>query len=126
MPSGYSEVTLLLSGLSGEIVLQFSDNYPPLFVSVQRWDAEHAGTDSMEVWDSGEQIAVADNAFQIFNNRIDYIYEVNAKWEQGYSWYVFRVDSAITFDDTVTRIRLDEARTIIVDHYPDAVKVSYS
>jgi hypothetical protein len=94
IPEGYDEITGLLSDISGEIALQFSDNNLPLSVSVQRWDAKYSGADSVDVWDSGEQIAVTDNAFQIFHDGNNYVYEVYAKWEQGYSWYVFRVDAA--------------------------------
>ncbi|MCL1808676.1 MAG: hypothetical protein FWG42_02790 [Clostridiales bacterium] len=94
MPKGYDEATLFLSAASGEIALQFSDDYPPLSVSVQRWDARHAGTDSADVWENGEQVAVSANTFNIENDGNDYIYEVHANWEQGYSWYAFRVNAA--------------------------------
>jgi hypothetical protein len=90
---GYGDVTLNLNN-SGAITLLFSDNYPPQSVSVQRWNAEYAGTDSPDIWDKGESVNVTGNAFQVSDDGNDYIYEVYAKWHEGDSWYVFRIDSA--------------------------------
>ena len=91
--NGYDDVTLLLNN-SGIVTLLFSDNYPPQSVSVQRWNAIHAGTDSVDVWDKGEPINVTNNTFQVSGDGNDYIYEVYAKWQEGSSWYVFYIESA--------------------------------
>ena len=89
---GYGDVTLNLNN-SGVITLVFSDNYPPQSVSVQRWNAEYAGTDSIDVWNKGESVNMNGNMFQISDDGNDYIYEIYAKWQEGDSWYVFRIDS---------------------------------
>ena len=96
MPGGYSDATLFLSAANGGIALQFSNSYPPMSVSVQRWDAMLAGTDSVDVWDNGEPVPISTNAFgiDIDNDGNDYIYEVHAYWKQGYSLYSFRVNTA--------------------------------
>jgi len=91
---GYGDVTLSLHN-SGIVKFMFTDNYPPQSVSVQRWNAEYAGTESTEVWDKGEPVPVNVNTFTAFDDGQDYIYEVYAKWPEGDSWYVFRLDSAM-------------------------------
>lgn len=98
---GYGDVTLNLNN-NGTITFLFSDNYPPQSVSVQRWNAEYGGTDSVDVWDKGEPINVTGNTFQINDNGNDYIYEVYAKWNEGSSWYVFRIDSASSDPQSAT------------------------
>lgn len=91
-PDGYDDVPLNLTG-SGTVTLSFGDNHPLQSVSVQRWNAEYAGTDSADIWDKGEPINVVGNSFQISDDGIDYIYEVYAKWNEGDSWYVFCINS---------------------------------
>jgi beta-lactamase regulating signal transducer with metallopeptidase domain len=102
---GYDEVTLFLYDGESEIKLSFSDNYPPQSISVQRWNAEYAGSDSVDVWDNGEPIQVNGTAFYITDDRQDYIYEVSAKWQEGDSWYVFRVNGASRRNITLADLR---------------------
>ena len=90
---GFGDITLWLNN-SGVVTLSFSDDYPPQSVSVQRWNAEYAGTDSVDVWDKGESVNVTNNTFQVNDDGNNYIYEVYAKWPEGSSWYVFRIDSS--------------------------------
>ena len=90
---GYGDVTLSLNNI-GLITLLFSDNYPPQSISVQRWNAEYADTDSTDIFDKGEPINVMGDTFQVSDNGNNYIYEIYAKWHEGYSWYVFRIDAA--------------------------------
>jgi len=88
----YSSITLQMNGESGEIELNFSDNYPPQTISVRRWDAVCAGSYSVDVWKSSENIAINGNKALINDDGNDYIYEVHAQWEQGNSFYAFRVN----------------------------------
>ena len=94
----YGEITLVMSGTNGKIILEFSDDYPPQFLSVQRWDAKYVGMDSLDVWDNGEPVPVKENTFNFSNDGNYYVYEVYAEWEQGYSWYAFRVNVADVLD----------------------------
>jgi len=95
----YSEITLRLESESAEMKLRFGDHYPPQSVSVQRWNAKYVGTRDAEVWESSEPVAVNKNKIQINDDGNNYIYEVHAGWSKGklrgngYSYYVFRVDS---------------------------------
>jgi len=94
LPDGYDEITLFLYDEEADIIMQFSDDYPPYSVSVQRWDAQYAGTYSYDIYENGEPVRAGVNGFRIVDDSHDYVYEVYAKWEQGDSWYAFRVDSA--------------------------------
>lgn len=90
----YDRITLQLHGTSAEIMLFFTDNFPPQSVSVQRWNAKYAGDDLDGIWDNGEEIRLHENGFTIDDDGNDYIYEVYARWEQGSSYYAFRVNAA--------------------------------
>lgn len=90
----YSGITLFLENTNGEFEIQFSDNYPPQSVSVQRWDAVYAGIDSTDAWDKGEPVAINGNRFRIENDECNYVYMVSAKWENGNSSYAFRTDNS--------------------------------
>ena len=90
--SGYDDVTLSLNN-GGTITLLFSDKYMPQSVSVHRWNAEYAGKDLVDPWGKAESINVVSNTFQVSDDGNDYIYEVNANWQEGKSSYVFRIDS---------------------------------
>ena len=96
--AGYDEYTLQISDIDGEIILSFSDNYPPQSVSVQRWDAVYAvgGQDIQAALDKGEHVQADGNKFHIIDDGNDYIYEINAKWEQGISYYSFRTKTGQT------------------------------
>jgi hypothetical protein len=89
---GYGDVTLTLNG-KGTVTLMFSDNYPPQSVSVQRWNAKVAGTDSFAEFGNGEPVNVSGNTFEAYDDGNDYIYEVYAKWNEGDSFYVFSTKS---------------------------------
>jgi hypothetical protein len=98
--NGYEAITLFQSNTtngdvisSSEIVMQFSDDYPPLSVSVQRWDAMHAGTGSEveNFFDKGEPVEIFANTYLAVDDEHDYIYEVYANWAEGNSYYAFRV-----------------------------------
>jgi hypothetical protein len=91
----YSSVTLTSNNENGKIELQW-DGYPPqsVTVTVQRWNAIYEGTGDISVLESGERIPIDRNGFAIAGDGNDYIYEVYAKWPEGYSWYAFRVDGA--------------------------------
>lgn len=88
----YDEITLKLNKTNSEIILYFSNNYPPKLISIQRWDAEHIGTDMTNIWANGEPIVINKNKLNIDDDGHNYIYEVYAKWEQGSSHYAFRID----------------------------------
>jgi hypothetical protein len=92
--SDYKGITLGLDDAGGEIELLFGDNYPPEYVSAQRWDAIHAGMESTDSWDKGEPVEFEGGKFQITSDGHDYIYAVSAKWGEGNSSYAFRIESS--------------------------------
>jgi len=88
-----------LNNANGEIRLQFTDNLSPYAVYVRRWPAEFAapvndGGSDMDLWFQYESVEINNNIIHISNDGKDYIYEVEARWAQGWSFYTFRVDSA--------------------------------
>ena len=87
----YSSITLSTGGVSAEIELLFSDNFPPHSISVQRWDAKHTSNEATDMWNQGEKIKTNGYRFSVEPLENDFIYEVYAQWEQGSSYYVFRV-----------------------------------
>lgn len=95
--SDYDDCTFQFYGANSEILLSFSDNYQPQFVSVQRWNTIYYKS-NQNIEDSinqNEPIEVTKNTICISNDENDYIYEVYAKWEQqGSSRYAFRINSA--------------------------------
>ena len=96
----YDDIMLQLYKTGGEIVFRFTDDYLPQSISVQRWNAKYTGDDLTGIWDNGEPIELLENGFSINDDGHDYIYEVYAKWEQGSSWYSFRVDAVGKQPDT--------------------------
>jgi hypothetical protein len=90
----YGDITLILNGNNGEIVFNFGVNIP-LSVAVQRWDAVYyMGQEYVESsFYQSETVTARGNAIRINNDRNDYIYEVYALFEQGSSYYAFRVNS---------------------------------
>ena len=84
--------TAELDGGSSEIELRFSDNFPPHTVYVRRWSIEFIGRAS-EVQFQYEPVKLEGNIIRISDDGTDYIYEVDAKWEQGRSSYAFRINS---------------------------------
>lgn len=94
--SDYDDCTFQFNGVNGEILLSFSDNYPPQSVSVQRWNTIYymGEQNVVEYLDKNESVKVTENTIFISNDSNDYIYEVCAKWEQqGTSRYSFRINS---------------------------------
>jgi len=90
--SDYKEITLRLDNVVGEIEIEFSDNYSPLSVSIQRWSAEYIGRWE-DVIDNGELVDVEQHRIFVNNDGNDYVYQIYATWEEGSSWYAFRLDS---------------------------------
>lgn len=91
-------ITFYLDGVDGEIELQFGDNFPPHSVYVRRWPATFAvpvdgGGSDMDLWAQYELIAIVDAIIHINDNGNDYIYKVEARWPQGFSFYTFRINS---------------------------------
>ncbi|MCL2077528.1 MAG: hypothetical protein FWH08_03880 [Oscillospiraceae bacterium] len=99
-PEAFDGSTLRLDSGSGEIELNFSDNYPPQTISVQRWSAEYVSEnqDIADVLGKSELVEVSGNKIPIIDGGNDYIYEIYAKWTEGNatgsSWYTFRVSAA--------------------------------
>lgn len=85
-------ITVYLDGVGGEIELSFSDNLPPYVVNIRRWRTEFIGRD-LAGRDQYELIELEGNIFHVSDDGIDYIYEIHARWEQGYSFYTFRMNS---------------------------------
>ena len=91
--SSFDGITLGLENAGGEIELLFGDNYPPVSVSVQRWDEKYADDESTDAWDKGEPVEISRDNFRIDNDGQNYIYAVSAKWKEGSSWYTFRIEN---------------------------------
>jgi len=94
-------ITLRLNGADGEMEIQFSDNFPPHTVYVRRWPAEFSvsvndGGSDMDLWSQYELVEINNNIIRISNDSRDYIYEVEARWSQGWSSYTFRINSTGT------------------------------
>jgi len=88
----FSAFRFHLEATGVEIELQFSDDFPPHTVSARRWSAEFIG----QVCDMQfryEPVEINDNIIPVSDDGNDYIYEIDAIWEQGRSRYTFRLDS---------------------------------
>ena len=99
-PGEYEKASLLIESSGISVGLIFSGDYPPQALSVQRWNAVYNGgfdTDVSDIWDMGEPVSIYENTINILDNGSDYIYEVYARWEDGYSYYAFRVESGGAF-----------------------------
>ena len=89
------DVTLKLDGTGGVVEMQFSDDFPPEFISVQLWEVESAygGQDISDLLDKGKKVVLDGNFFDVTNKGSDYIFEIYAKWENnGSSWYAFYLE----------------------------------
>jgi len=91
-------ITFYLDGIDGEMELQFGDNFPPHSIYVRRWNAEFAvsvngGGSDMALWPQYESVEENGNIVLISDDGNDYIYEVDARWLQGRSFYTFRINS---------------------------------
>jgi len=91
-------ITLYIDGADGEIEIQFSDNFPPQTVHVRRWPAEFSasvndGGSDMDLWSQYEPVEISHSIILVSDDGRDYIYEVEAGWLQGWSFYTFRINS---------------------------------
>ena len=86
--------TVQMNGANGDIILSFSDNYPPQTMTIQRWDAVYAvgSQDIRAALEKGEPVEADSNRISVNGDGYDYIYEVYAKWEQGSSYFAFRLN----------------------------------
>jgi len=93
-PSDYANANLSLESANSEIELRFSDNYPPQSVFARCWLAEYAkgGQNAHDIADEGEFVKVSGNTIFVSADENDYIYEIQAEWQNGMSWYAFRVE----------------------------------
>ena len=89
--SDYEDCTLKIDDVNGRIMLSFSDNYPPQSVSAKRWDALYTTGDQdiLSLIDKGEPVEIDGSIIHVSSDGLDYVYEVNAIWEQGSSYYAF-------------------------------------
>jgi len=92
----YNASTLRLTDSHGIIEMQFSDDYPPQSISVERWKADYAAgsQDINELINRGEPVEVSGYKFNVIDDENDYIYSIYARWpENGTSRYAFRLES---------------------------------
>ena len=77
------------------IELQFTDDYLPDSVFVQRWNTQYVETnnDYTGGYIYGEPVPVDRLTLQTSDDGCDYIYEVHATWLPGNSYYAFRVNA---------------------------------
>ena len=93
------ECTFFLNNIGGEIEIAFSDNFLPNTVHVRRWPTKFATSvdgdgRNIDLWSQYEIVRGSNNIFRTKNDDIDYIYEVEAIWVQGRSFYTFCINSA--------------------------------
>jgi len=105
-PMEFDEPTLLLFIGDGIVELQFSDDYPPESVSVQRWkhswgylnkkysNVEYNKERLAYAIGFGESVEINGNTICIENDGSDYIYEINVIWPNGTVYYTFRTISS--------------------------------
>lgn len=90
----------LLFGSSGwELIrIVFADGRSPLEISAIRRQVEDIGPDSsmesVEIRNGGWQEASSDYSFYIFDDGYDYFYFLRIVWEEGFTFQVFRINSA--------------------------------
>jgi len=91
--TAFSEATLYFTNISAEIALQFSDDYPPQTITVQRWPSEYAygSQDIQEHLGNSEHITLSGGSIHVDDDGHNYIYEVSATWLNGKSYYTFRM-----------------------------------
>jgi len=114
--TSFAEATLYITNLSAEIVLQFSDDYPPQTVTVQRWLSEYAyGSQNIqEHLGNSERITLSGSSIHVDDDGHNYIYEICATWINGKSWYSFRVFTgrqSLTADNEITFPKSELLRT---------------
>ena len=100
-PADFEVATLEIGEADGEIVLQFSDNYPPQSITARRWNAMYAvgSQDIRNVIDNDEPVDINDNIITFTADACDYIYEIHAAWSNGSSYYAFRTVCSVSNDD---------------------------
>jgi len=89
----FAEATIYYTNLSAEIILQFSDDYPPQTITVQRWPSEYAygSQDIQEHLGNSEHVTLSGSSIHVDDDGHNYIYEVSATWLEGRSFYTFRM-----------------------------------
>ena len=94
-PDEFDRATIILENGSGELKLQFSNNYPPQEILIKRWLAEYAtgNQDIEDVYAQSETVEIVGNIISIVVDENDYIYEIYARWTNNFgssSRYSFR------------------------------------
>jgi len=91
--TAFTDATLYFTNTSAEIALHFSDDYPPLTITVQRWPSEYAydSQDIQEHLGNGEHVTLSGSSIHVDDDGHNYIYEVSATWLAGRSFYTFRM-----------------------------------
>ena len=95
LPDDY-DYTLIAQGEIAYVMFEFGDDFPPLSVSVIRWNANYAAfstgsRDFSDEFEHREIVGTDGNSIQVGNDGLSYIYMVHAIWDQGNSYYSFRV-----------------------------------
>jgi len=101
-PDDLEQFTVTLNGSGDVIELLFTNVDFPQNISICRWYAWYANgaQDISEYVDKGEAVAIEGNIIKLNDDGQDYIYEVVAKWEQGYCYYAFRTLSGNPVTDS--------------------------
>ena len=119
--SGLAEVTLFLENETYKIELQFSQL--PQSISVQRWNMEHwyavrSDHDNMDrAMNEYEPVEIIETTIHLNNDGQNYIYEVHATWQEGFSLFTFRTESSqdeyIPRDGVPVTYRPDDTEKIL-------------
>jgi len=94
-PADHKEMTLHLSSTSSVVEMLFSNDNLPSSISAQRWNAAYVKGDQdiSDVMNKGESVEISNGTIRINDDGRSYIYEIYAKWTEGYSYYTFRTES---------------------------------
>jgi len=117
LPDDFSESSFIADYTNYTITLNFSDNYLPETIAVQRWYAEYArgiNNDVSVLSENGESVEVDENSIYIRDDGHDYIYEVYARWQNGSSYYTFRVISDAASALSIS-VYSEDGRALIFD-----------
>jgi hypothetical protein len=89
--------TIDLKGAGGGVELHFSISNPPNSISAERIDAVFLFSNQDDVYENYETVPLIDNRFRVDSDGQDYIYVIDAEWNEGNStgrsMYSFRVNS---------------------------------
>jgi hypothetical protein len=88
--------TLFIDTENCIIEIQFTDDYLPETVVVQRWNTKYVENkqDYAGGYFNGEPVPIDGFTFRISDDGDDYIYEVHATWLPGNSYYAFMICAA--------------------------------